>query len=300
MSLKRQFIDVAANLTDAMYNGIYNGSKKHEPDLVNVLKRAWTGGLNRIIITGGDLKGSIEAIRLSQSDDRLYCTVGCHPTRCNEFKENSSFSYLHSLEDVVKNNRDKVVAIGECGLDYDRLQFCPKETQKKYFELQLKLVETFKLPLFLHCRNAHTDLIEILTWHEDSLYGGVVHSFDGTFEEAKQILNLGYYIGINGCSLKTAENLEVVKQLPQDRLLLETDCPYCEVRPSHAGSQYVETTFTSLKKEKWNAENMVKGRNEPVTIIQILEIVSAVRGEDLDDLCEAVLTNTHKLFFSKC
>ena len=68
-------------------------------------------------------------------------------------------------------------------------------------------------------------------------------------------------------SLKTAENLEVVKQLPEDRLLLETDCPYCEVRPSHAGSRYVKTTFTSVKKEKWNPENMVKGRNEPVTIV---------------------------------
>lgn len=299
MSLKRQFVDIAANLTDAMYSGIYNGSKKHESDLTNVLKRAWAGGLDKIIVTGGDLKGSIEAVRISQSDDHLYCTVGCHPTRCSEFDENNPSSYLQSLEDVVSKNKDKVVAIGECGLDYDRIQFCPKETQKKYFELQLKLVEKSKLPLFLHCRNAHADLIEILTRHKDSLYGGVVHSFDGTLEEAKEVLNLGYYIGINGCSLKTAENLEVVKQLPKDRLLLETDCPYCEVRPSHASSRYVETTFTSVKKEKWNTENMIKGRNEPVTIVQILEVISAVRGEDLDNLCETIFTNTHKLFFPK-
>lgn len=90
------------------------------------------------------------------------------------------------------------------------------------FALQFEVAEKTKLPLFLHCRNAATDLLEILNRHRDSYTSGVVHSFDGTYEEAKSFLDLGLYIGLNGCSLKTDANLEVVQKLPIDRLLIET------------------------------------------------------------------------------
>ena len=100
---------------------------------------------------------------------------------------------------MIEANKEKIVAIGECGLDYDRLNFCPAETQKKYFEAQLDLSQATKLPLFLHCRAAANDLLEILKANQDKLEAkGVVHSFDGSLEQAQEFINLGFFIGING------------------------------------------------------------------------------------------------------
>lgn len=298
MASMRKFIDIGANLTDSVYKGIYHGSKKHEDDLAAVLERAWNIGMQKIIITGGSLEESKEALQLANSDEKLYTTVGCHPTRCNDFEKSGDPAlYLQSLQDLIQRGQRKVVAVGECGLDYDRLQFCPRETQIKYFEYQLTLYEAVKLPLFLHCRNAAPDLVNILSKNRDRLNGGVVHSFDGSEQDVKSLLELGYYIGINGCSLKTAENIEVVAKIPNDRLMLETDCPWCEVRPTHAGAKLIKTTFPTVKKEKWQAGSMVKGRNEPANIVQILEIVAGIKEEDMEKLCNAVYQNTTKLFF---
>lgn len=128
----------------------------------------------------------------------MYSTVGCHPTRCNEFEitKKGPDNYLNELKELAINGGKKIVAIGECGLDYDRLQFCTKEVQKKYFEKQLVLSQELNLPLFLHCRNAAQDLIEILNRYSE--LNGVVHSFDGTSEEADLFVKMGYYIGLNG------------------------------------------------------------------------------------------------------
>lgn len=300
MSRIRKFIDIGANLTDPMYQGIYNGSKKHESDLQHVLKRSWDNGLAKLIITGGNLEESQKAIDLAKTDDRLYATVGCHPTRCSEFENNGQNPdvYLQSLGSLVKENKTKVVAFGECGLDYDRVQFCTKEIQRKYFEFQLQLNDSLNLPLFLHCRNAADDLHEILSKHK---FTGVVHSFDGTIEEANKFIDLGYYIGLNGCSLKTQENLETVKELPTEKLMIETDCPWCDIRPTHVGFKYISEEnkcFPSIKKEKWKPDHMIKSRNEPVNIRQVLDIIAAVKNESPDDLCEQILKNTEYLFFN--
>nr|CAH7744086.1 unnamed protein product [Callosobruchus chinensis] len=283
-----------------MYSGIYNGSQKHEPDLQHILQRSWAAGLCKMIITGGNLEESKKAVELTDMDDRLYATVGCHPTRCTEFEGNETNpdDYLQKLKDTIASKPGKVVAIGEFGLDYDRTQFCSKDTQKKYFEYQLKLTDYFKLPLFLHCRNAADDLYDILSKHNG--LEGVIHSFDGTSDEAKRFIDLGYHIGLNGCSLKTEENLAVVKTLPVERILFETDCPWCEIRPTHAGYKYIQKEnleMPSVKKEKWKPDHMVKSRNEPCNIRHVLDIVSAVRNENPDELCDKVYQNTLALFF---
>lgn len=247
-------LDIGANLTDPMFVGKYSGTQKHPSDLDLVLDRAWTKGLEKIIITVGTVKDVEDAVKLANKDgkcknvfllhhvidtfftDRLYITMGCHPTRCKEFKADPT-GYYDKLCQNIEQNRTKIVAIGECGLDYDRLKFCDAETQRIYFEKQLDLVDKYKLPLFLHCRNSFKDFFEIIQRNADKikLTGGVVHSFDGSLEEAKKYIDFGFYIGLNGCSLKTDEQLKVVAEIPLDKILLETDCPWCGVRPSHAG-----------------------------------------------------------------
>jgi len=299
-----KLIDIGANMTDTMYQGEYNGSSKHPPDLHSVLSRARSAGLVKMMVTGGNLEESKKAIELAKEHEDLYATVGCHPTRCNEFDgEDGAEAYFEKLLELIKENKSSVVAVGEFGLDYDRVKFCDKEVQMKYFVKQLDLCSATGLPLFLHCRNAAEDLVKVLAANKERLAaGGVVHSFDGTEEERDAILELGFYIGINGCSLKTEENLKVMAGIPADRLMIETDCPWCDVRPSHAGYKFINTNkekVPAVDKKKWKEGSMVKGRNEPHNIQQVLEIIAAVRQEDPIVLAKQIYDNTNKVFF-KC
>ncbi|KAK4336730.1 hypothetical protein RND71_043631 [Anisodus tanguticus] len=284
-----------------MYQGIYNTSQKHCPDLKNVLQRAWNTGLEKVIITSGcveDVEKSIEIIKNNENFS-LYTTVGCHPTRCTAFDEinDEGETYLNKLEKLYTENKKKIVAIGELGLDYDRLNFCSKTTQYKYFEKQLNLVKKTKLPMFLHCRNAEDDFKEVLKKYDGQLFGGVVHSFDGKLEDAKEYINLGYYIGLNGCSLRTNEGLKVASQLPLDKILIETDAPWCEIKPTHPSFQHIKTKYPTKKKEKFEENFMIKGRNEPCNIIQIFEVLCSIRDEKHDEIQEKIYDNTIKLFF---
>ncbi|XP_063932380.1 deoxyribonuclease TATDN1-like [Zophobas morio] len=307
--MKYKFIDIGANLTDAMFKGIYHGKTCHPGDLSSVLKRSFNSGLEKLIITGGDLKESEKALSLCYLDERLYCTVGCHPTRCLEFEtfpsSHSSESYYHNLLALAKLGiqQGKVVACGECGLDYsDRLRFCPKQVQMKYFEKQVELAGELSLPLFLHCRNSFNDFFEILNRNRDLIIGGVVHSFDGSLEEALRFVESGFFIGINGCSLKTVANLEVARAIPAEHLLLETDSPWCEIRPSHSSYALVKTRTSNTEKRdkrRWSEDCQVKSRNEPCNIVQVLEVIADLKNVDPVELSETIYENTETLFFRK-
>ena len=302
---RRRMIDIGANLVDPMFTkGVYNEKKRHEPDIDVVLDRALAAGVERIIVTGGSLRESKEALELARTrPGMLYSTCGVHPTRCNEFVNVEE--HLENLLGLIRSSEGTVVAVGEFGLDYDRLHFCEREQQLLGFEAQFELCRKAKLPAFLHHRNCEPDFIELVRKYAGSaglVKGGVVHSFDGSFEEAEALLELGLFIGINGCSLKTPENLEVVKQLPIERLLLETDSPWCEIRPSHAGSGFVTSSskrWPSVKREKYlcDPETVVKSRQEPCHLCHVVDVVAAVREDDPDELCEKVFANTCNLFF---
>ncbi|EJP66023.1 TatD family hydrolase [Beauveria bassiana ARSEF 2860] len=155
------------------------------------------------------------------------------------------------LTDAQASGAGHLIAFGEFGLDYDRLHFCNKTVQLHSFAEQLKLAASMQLqlPLFLHSRAAAADFARLMKDAfgprlERLQRGGVVHSFTGSLEEMRELLDLGLYVGVNGCSFKTEENCAVIKELPLDRIMLETDGPWCEVRPSHAGWKYLIEKLT--------------------------------------------------------
>jgi TatD DNase family protein len=248
------------------------------------------------MITGSDLVESRNAIKLAEEYPGLcYATVGVHPCSASSFAKHpgGGEKLLEELGQLAKKSRDQgtATAFGEVGLDYDRLTLCDKETQLVWFAKQLDLAVELQMPLFLHSRAAAEDFERLLSERLEKLpMRGVVHSFTGTLEEMQRIVKLGFDVGINGCSMKTEENLAVVKEVPLERLQIETDGPWCEMRPSHASAKFLKDAPPlpkAVKKEKWNPEAMVKGRNEPCAITQVAHAIAAVKGVPVEEVCEA-------------
>lgn len=314
---RMKFVDIGANLLDDRYTeGTYHGKHRHEPDWDQVLQRAEEAGVQSIILTAGTLRESRRAIdlvrQLRQENQtttiRFGCTVGVHPTRCSreflvENREDGSTAeqVLSELKALALDGLtdDSVVSLGEIGLDYDRLEFCDKASQQNYLEQQLQAFSDPQLdglPLFLHNRNVGEDLLQVLDKDQSRRCHGVVHSFDDTLELAEQFMKRGLYIGLNGCSLKTPENLKVVEQLPLDRILLETDCPYCEIKATHAGFTSIQTKWDKKPDKKFELGKMVKGRNEPCQIVQVAEVIASVKGIGLEEVAEVCYKNSCKLY----
>ena len=317
--------DIGANLTDPMFAGTYHGRPGvHPPDLGAVLGRAWAAGVGRVVVTATNLEEGRAALALARTDARLYCTAGVHPTRAGELVEGGA-PYLASLRALIAEGvaAGKCVAVGEAGLDNDRLAFCGAADQAAALRAQLALAAEVGLPLFLHCRAAAAGLVAALGAAPPLPRGGVVHSFDGTPAELASLLGLArpgrLCIGLNGCSLKTTASLGVAAAVPLDRLLLETDAPWCEPRPSHASAALLaaqagagvapasacQPNPGAVDKKKWRPDAPVKGRNEPAAIVAVLRAVAGARAAaagravteaDLVEVAAATTRNAVALF----
>ena len=293
---------------------------------------------------------SIFSSKHTQKSDEVEHTTPCDPDPSAPIPDDhepdpaKSAKIVADLTTLLAEARSSgakhLVAFGEFGLDYDRLHYCSKAIQLHSFASQLNVAASLEpqLPLFLHSRAAHSDFVGLLKDAfgpklEKLEKGGVVHSFTGTIEEMQELMDLGLYIGINGCSFKTEENCAVVKEVRLDRLMIETDGPWCEVRPSHEGYKYliekkdpvqnsapnevqqqqqqqqqqkskknqkktpdIPERFKTVKKEKWEEGAMVKGRNEPCNIERIAKIVAGIKGISVEEVCESAWQNTGRIF----
>ncbi|KAL4921220.1 hypothetical protein BDW62DRAFT_208563 [Aspergillus aurantiobrunneus] len=304
-SASLKYVDIGINLSDPVFKGNYHGKQVHDDDLDDIIQRARDVGCHKFMVTGSDLQESKHAVEIAQRYPGFcYATVGVHPCQAKLFDcfpggPEKLLDELRSLALEAKK-AGHAVAFGEIGLDYDRLFLSPKEPQLKYFEAQLEIAVEIQLPLFLHSRAAHEDFERLLAPRLEKLpKRGLVHSFTGTLDEMNKLVALGLDIGVNGCSLKTEENLEVVKAISLDRIQIETDGPWCEIRPSHASSKYLAGAAPlpkAVKKEKWQKGCMVKGRNEPVAIAQVAHVIAGVKGVKVEEVCEAAWANSIRMF----
>jgi TatD DNase family protein len=194
-------------------------------------------GIVGVLNCGASLQGAVSSVKLADKYDMFYAAVGIHP----EFADIVNEEVIKKLEELAENK--KVKAIGEIGLDYHYEENPSREIQQSAFTKQMELAEKLNLPVVIHDRDAHEDTLNILKKFPKVI--GVIHCFSGSVEFARECLNLGYYIGFTGVvTFKNAKKIvEVVKDVPIDRILLETDCPYMSPEPNRGKrnrSDYIE------------------------------------------------------------
>ena len=256
-------IDIGANL----------GHESFAHDLDAVLERARAAGVSQLLVTGASRDGSRDALDIARRQPGLlFATAGVHPHHALELtaEAESELRELHRLPEVV--------AVGECGLDYYR-DLAPRHAQRRAFERQLELAVACGKPLFLHQRDAHADFMAMMKDFEGRLGPAVVHCFTGTRAELFDYLDRDWFVGITGwlCDERRGQHLrELVRHVPANRLLIETDAPYLLPRtvkpqPSHR-------------------------RNEPMYLAHIVEELARDRGQEVA-VAAAQTTATARAFF---
>ncbi len=263
IDIEHMLIDIGANLTHSAF----------QSDLDDVLARTRAAGVARLVVTGADANGSRDALALARKHPTmLYATAGVHPHHAKDFDSETEtlLAELHASREVV--------AVGETGLDYNR-DFSPREAQVFAFERQLGLAIACGKPLFLHQRDAHADFITCMDNVRGRIGRAVVHCFTGENDELSDYLDRDFYIGVTGwiCDERRGTHLRaLVKNIPADRLMVETDAPYLLPRdlkpmPSHR-------------------------RNEPMYLPHIVAEVARCRGEDVATTA-ANTTAAARMFF---
>jgi TatD DNase family protein len=263
-------VDIGANLAD----------KAFRADLPAVLARAAEAGVEAILVTGTSAAVSrrareIAVERRQGPAPRLFATAGVHPHQARS----ASREIYREIEDLIA--RPEVVAVGECGLDYDR-DFSPRPDQRACFEAQLEIASQVQKPVFLHERAAHEDFAALLGRWRPKLQGGVVHCFTGERRALERYLDLDLHVGITGwiCDERRGTELrDLVRFVPEGRLLVETDAPYLLPRDlDRAGARHA------------------RGRNEPALVAHVARAVAACRREPFEALAAHTTAAARRLF----
>jgi TatD DNase family protein len=252
-------IDIGANLTHASFRD----------DVGDVVARARAAGVETIVVTGTTVDESRRAAALAEQHD-LWATAGVHPHHARECDSGT----IDAIREAAKHPR--IVAIGECGLDFNR-NYSPHPDQEKWFVAQLALGIELQLPLFLHSRDAHPRFAEIIRSHRPKK--AVAHCFTGEKDELHAYLDLGLYIGITGwiCDERRGQHLvKLVREIPPERLLLETDSPYLTPRDMQPQPK--------------------ARRNEPAFLPHILRVVARALGRPADEIAAETSRNARRFF----
>lgn len=253
------FIDSHCHLTDPQF----------DPDREAVIERARAAGVRRFLVIGatGKFGHNQRAVELVRRHDDVFAAVGMHPHDAKNITE-ETYVQLRALA-----REPRVVALGETGLDFYHNQ-SPPDVQCAHFRTFVRLARELGLPLSLHIRDAYPQAARILKEEGEGQVTGVAHCFTGNLEEAEELLNLGFFLSFTGIiTFKNAVNLrEVVKRVPLDRLLIETDCPFLAPVP-HRGK-----------------------RNEPALVVHVAEKVAEVKETSLAKVAEMTTQNAERLF----
>ncbi|HMS64713.1 MAG TPA: TatD family hydrolase [Ignavibacteria bacterium] len=237
-------------------------------NLDEILSRAADAGITKIIVPAVDIETSLSALKLSEKYEMIYCALGIHPGEVNK----NELICIDEIEKLISH--EKVVAIGEIGLDY-YWDISNIEKQKDFFSVQTELAKSYELPVIIHTRKSVDDAIEIIDKKHETSLKGQFHCFSGNLEQLNKILKLeGFFVSFCGnITYKNFTESNVVLKCPIERLLSETDTPFLPPVP-YRGK-----------------------KNEPSYILKTLEKISEIKNTDLSTDLKNIYTNSEKLFF---
>jgi len=241
--------------------------EKFNDDRDEVFTKAHEDGISYILNAATDIDTSLMSIGFAEKYDFVYAAVGVHPHNTSSLDD----EVTAKIAKLAKN--PKVVAIGEIGLDY-YYDYSPKDLQKYWFKRQLELAVDLSMPVIIHDRDAHEDILNIMKESKISQAGGVLHCFSGSREMSKIVLDMGFYLSFGGpVTFKNARKvIEVLQYVPMDRLLIETDSPYLSPEP-HRGK-----------------------RNDSRNVRYVAEKIAEIKGLDFEDVASVTLNNAKQLF----
>ncbi|WP_351018941.1 TatD family hydrolase [Shewanella sp. AC91-MNA-CIBAN-0169] len=258
-----QYIDIAVNLL----------SDRLKHDIDTIINDAAKHHVSPLIVIGSDLDESSDSISLCQQyPQQLYCTTGVHPHHASSWDQHSKAR----LTQLAK--QDTVVAIGECGLDYNR-DFSPRPVQRKVFAAQLELACELNMPVLMHCREAHSDFIAIVNEYRAHLPNALLHCFTGSKDELIECLAADLYIGITGwiCDERRGQDLaQLVPLIPNHRIMAETDSPYLLPR--------------SMRPKPKSSKNL------PQYLPYIVEYMANLRQQSVQSLAQECYKNSCEFF----
>ncbi|MDH2454693.1 TatD family hydrolase [Priestia megaterium] len=246
---------------------VHLNAEQYEDDLQEVINRALEKGVQNMVVVGFDEPTIKKAIQIAETYDFIYASVGWHPVDAVDMTD----EHLAWIEELAQH--PKVVALGEMGLDY-HWDKSPKEVQKDVFRRQIRLARKVNLPIIIHNRDATEDVVTILKEEHVEEVGGIMHCFTGSIEVAKQCMDMNMYISFGGpVTFKNAKKpKEVATELPLDKLLIETDCPYLTPHPFRGK------------------------RNEPGYVSYVAEQIAELKGITYEELAAMTTANAKKLF----